>query len=223
MKKIIIICICIFLCGCNQEYKNAHVEEHNKKIEETDINLNINDKEEKYIDDNPIIVGLYNGNNLITDYEFNEQSMKDIGVFTTFFTNDEYLTNSNKYTWMNYYNKYETDISNYKIGYNIIFEDNGTTYNKNILGPEAMYYFDPYLYIYLYDDINQLDGAWYSHVEENEVNENTIFSSIKLFQVTDHFSSPIKLTVFTYDSNDDFDNEGNYRGNSKYTINIIPK
>ena len=86
-----------------------------------------------------------------------------------------------------------------------------------------MYYFDPYLYVYLYDDINQQDGAWYSHVEESQVNENTIFSSIKLYQVTDNFSSPIKLTVFTYKSDDDFDTNGNYRGNSSYTINLIQK
>ena len=33
-------------------------------------------------------------------------------------------------------------------------------------------------------------------------------------------TSPITLEAFTYDSADDFDEKGNYRGNSKYSIEI---
>ena len=219
MKKIIFLLILIILCGC----KNNNIENLNNKNIKTDDTYVKEKVEETYIDDNPIIVSLYSNSKLISEYEFYNQNMKDIGVFTAFFTNDEYLPDSSKYTWKNYYNNYIEDISKYKIGYNIYFEDNDTIYNKNILGPEGMYYFDPYLYIYLYDDINQLDGAWYSHVEENEVKDNTIFSSIKIYQASKDFSSPIKLTVFTYDSDDDFDEKGNYRGKSSYTINLIPK
>ena len=219
MKKIFILFLIIFLCGCeNNNIKNEKINNNERKLEKENIEI-----EDNYVDNNPITVGIYLDTILISEYEFTQQNLKDIGVFTTFFTNDEYLENSNKYTWLKYYNNYSEDISKYKIGYNIYFEDNGTIYNKNVLGPEAIFDFNPYIFIYLYDDINQLDGTWYSHVEENEVNENTIFSSIKLFQVSNNFSSPIKLTAFTYDSDDDFDEQGNYRGKSKYTITLIPK
>lgn len=45
-------------------------------------------------------------------------------------------------------------------------------------------------------------------------------TSVKLYAVDeiDEVES-ITLTAFTYDE-DDFDKENNYRGNSKYTINI---
>ena len=88
-----------------------------------------------------------------------------------------------------------------------------------------MYIVTPYIYNYLYDDIHQPDGAWYSHVEENQVTNETIYSSIKLYaaEKTNEISSPITLTVFTYDTADDFDESGMYRGNSKYTITIKKK
>ena len=75
--------------------------------------------------------------------------------------------------------------------------------------------------IYLYDDIHQEDGAWYSHVTEEEFNENTILTSIKLTgsTLTNDINSDITLTVFTYDE-DDFDESNNYRGISKDTIII---
>ena len=81
----------------------------------------------------------------------------------------------------------------------------------------------PYLYNYLYDDIHQEDGVWYSHIEPEDMKENTIFSSIKLYSAQEgsKIKYPINLTVFTYDSNDDFNELGYYRGNSYYTITII--
>ena len=49
-------------------------------------------------------------------------------------------------------------------------------------------------------------------------------TSIKLTAsvYVDEVISPIKLSVFTYDQ-DDFDDSGNYRGNSIYTINVVKK
>ena len=35
-----------------------------------------------------------------------------------------------------------------------------------------------------------------------------------------YVTSDVELTVFTYDSDDDFDENKNYRGNSKYTVRI---
>ena len=89
-----------------------------------------------------------------------------------------------------------------------------------ITTPDKTFIFNPYIFIYLYDDIHQPDGAWYSHVES--MTDNTLFSSIKLTAIhnLNEITSPVTLTVFTYDTEDDFDEDGNYRGNSKYTINI---
>ena len=81
------------------------------------------------------------------------------------------------------------------------------------------------MYIYLYDDINQTPGTFYSHLEPEDMKDNTIISSIKLFlaQEGSKISSPITLTVFTYDGDEDFTEEKKYRGISSYTINIETK
>ena len=62
----------------------------------------------------------------------------------------------------------------------------------------------------------------YSHLEE--VNDNTLMTSIKIYAVDgiDNVQNII-LTAFTYDDEDDFDDNGNYRGSSSYTINIKRK
>ena len=77
---------------------------------------------------------------------------------------------------------------------------------------------------YLYDDYKNRYSNFYSHIEENEYNDDTLFTSIKLYANSiDMLSSNIELTVFTYDTLDDFDADGNYRGNSKYIVNISKK
>ena len=78
--------------------------------------------------------------------------------------------------------------------------------------------------IYLYDDVNQKDGAWYSHITEEEYNDNSILTSIKLTgsTFTNEITSDIILTVFTYDE-DDFDENNQYRGISKDKITIKRK
>ena len=54
------------------------------------------------------------------------------------------------------------------------------------------------------------------------MNESTIISSIKIFSAQEgiKITSPITVTVFTYDSIDDITNDNHYRGNSSYTITI---
>ena len=83
----------------------------------------------------------------------------------------------------------------------------------------------PYLYVYLYDDINQEPNSYYNHLEPEDMKENTIFSSIKLFlaQEGEKITSPITLTVFTYNNEKDFTEDNKYRGSSSYTIEIETK
>lgn len=217
MKKIFITLIIILLItGCNKKENNL------------DTNINNENKEEKqeidtpvYKDDNPIKLGLYVDENLISNYTTDKINGKDIGVFNVYYTKKDKLENNNvKYNWNKYYNEYE-NIDKYKIGYIISFTVDNKTYKEQILDPNSTFIFSPYIYIYLYDDINQPDGSWYSHILPEEVTDNTIYSSIKLFKADNisNITSPITLSVFTYDE-DDFDSNNNYIGSSIYTITI---
>ena len=139
-----------------------------------------------------------------------------------YFTNLENVNSSNiKYNFNEYASSYD-NVNKYKIGFQVSFIASDEEITKVITGPKDMYILSPYIFNYLYDDVHQNDGAWYSHVEENQVNDTTVYSSIKLYATDDVYkiSSPITLTVFTYDTMDDFNDNGLYRGNSKYTITI---
>ena len=93
--------------------------------------------------------------------------------------------------------------------------------DNTFLEPD-IFYFAKYFYVYFYDDIHQKDGTMYSHLEE--VNDNTLMTSIKIYAVDGIDDvKDIILTAFTYDDEDDFDDNGNYRGSSSYTIEIKRK
>lgn len=222
MKKILIVLCFFLLVGCSntKEDKPLIIKDNKENIIET---------KEEYHDDNPIKLGLflYDGKYaskkvIKNEYYADFTNGKDIGSFEVFLTSDEEVSGSSfKDTWNKYYNMYE-DISNYKIGYNIKFMlDNGENYSSNFLEPDIFKY-SPYFYVYLYDDIHVEDGKIYSHLEE--VNDNTLITSIKLYAVDniDRVESII-LSAFTYDSENDFDEDGNYRGNSLYVIRIKRK
>ena len=214
MKKILIIISLLLLTACSNQSNSPKNIDLDKQL---DISINT------YQDNNPITIGLYEDEHLIKDYHVKLTNMKDITVFNIYYTNQDPLENNYiKYNWNKYYKNYE-NIDKYKIGFIISFEAEGKLYKEQFLTPDCEYIFAPYLYIYLYDDINQPNGSWYSHLLPEEVTDKTIFSSIKLFmanKATD-ISSPITLTVFTYDE-DDFDSSNNYIGKSKYTTTIIP-
>ena len=217
MKKILLILIIILLLtGCHEE-KEATEPKETETIEIIE--------EETYEDNNPIIVGLYNNGSLVHDYYSYYKDDYDVANFDVYFTNEEKTGSTNtKNNFNKYYKNYE-NISNYKIGFNITLKDNEKEFDETILSPDKTYALSPYIFVYLYDDINQVDGAWYSHVTKDTMKDNTIFSSIKLYMSRDSSKvvSPITLTVFTYDDMDDFDETGHYRGDSYYKVNIINK
>ena len=215
MKRFLILSL-LLLTACNKEMNNI------TDIVTEPVTEPVTEVKELYIDDNPITVGLYENGKLIKDYKTNFGRHKDVGYFEVCFTNDEYLGSSNvKRNFNKYYQNYQ-NIDNYKIGYYVKFATNDQEYEKVILDPSVKHLFHPYLYIYLYDDIHQKDGTIYDHVEPDDVKDNTIYSSIKLYTASgvSEITSPITLTVFTYDGPEDFDQDGYYRGNSKYTIVI---
>ena len=224
MKKYFIFLLCLLVFGCEKNEVNTTSTTTNTTTTTTTTAV-------QYVDDNPIKLGLYKYTNsstnrtLYTDYETVYNTETDIGSYEVFFTNDSSISgNTFQNLWMDYFKKYG-NIDKYKIGYNISFSTtDGNSYDKTILKPDDAMEFYQYLQIYLYDDVHQVPGQWYSHVEEKDITDETIFTSIKLTNSWNAhlIGNEITLTVFTYDS-DDFDSNGKYRGNSFYTIKIKRK
>ena len=227
MKKILtLIIISLLLTGCNKETNNNNNNTISKEnnIEKSEIKEEL---QNTYIDENPITPGIYMYYNsytnraLLTEYTTNWQLNTDLCSLEIYYTTEATIPGTNqKKLWNNYYNNYE-NIDNYRIGYNITFKTQNETINKTILSPKDTNDIYDYMQIYLYDDIHQKDGAWYSHITEEEFNNESILSSIKLTgsTLTNEIISDITLTVFTYDD-DDFDENNQYRGKSKSTITI---
>ena len=215
-KKIMLLLLLFIITGCtNKELVNETKNGITPTVTPTPTEI-------PYIDNNPVKVGLYQNGNLVKELTTTINDGLDIGSFDVYFTNVENTGSSNT---KNNFNKYYQEYDNkelYKIGFYISFYVGDELKEGTILGPKDMYIVTPYIYNYLYDDIHQPDGAWYSHVEEKDIKDNTVYSSIKLYaaEKTNEITSPITLTVFTYDTEDDFDKSGKYRGNSKYTITI---
>ena len=207
--KVLILIMLLLITGCKKEEQKEIIEEKQEEV-----------IEQKYVDDNPITIGIYeNDINLIKEYKLNKVSNNEV-IFSFYYTNQENLGNRRqKENWHKYFNEYQ-NINDYKIGFHFSFYVGDTKIEKTILKPDT-YAFNPYFYIYIYDDINQPDNTFYSHLEETDINENTIFSAIKIFLVEPKLiTSKITFTVFSFNDLDDFDESNNYRGNSKYGIDI---
>lgn len=214
-KNVYFIVIILFMItGCDNK--------SNYKYD--DINVDDTVEIDDYVDNNPIKLGLYQGNKLIRSYNTTLGNFKELGVFNVYYTDKEILDSSNiKHNYLKYAANYE-NVGNYKTGFYITFEVGERTVEQLVLDPTSKHYMAPYMYVYLYDDVNQAPGSFYSHLEPEDMRENTIISSIKLFFPHEGTSitSPITLTVFTYDDEDDFTADKHYRGKSSYTIKIYP-
>ena len=222
MKKTLLLVFSLFLItGCDVKEKK---ELENTKPDNPEI-PDVLPVEEKYVDENPVIVGLYQNGKLVKALTTQIKSGVDIASFDVYFTNEENVGSTNTKRNFNKYAANYEDVSKYKIGFMVSLLVGDEIINKTILSPKDMYTLSPYIFNYLYDDVHQADGTWYDHVDAKDVNEKTIYSSIKLYAVDEvsKLSMPITLTVFTYDTEDDFDGDGMYRGNSKYTITINKK
>jgi len=226
ITTILVLLIIIIISFFSFKYLN-----HNNKLEKDNpikmdnIKPNLSEEKNEYKDENPIQIGLYKyygynkNRELITEFSNFWNYYNDISSFEVFFTKENSITGKNfQDTFKEYYEKY-TNIENYKIGYKVSFITNNEEINKIILSPKDTEEFFEYLEIYLYDDYHRQKGVWYSHTTEEEYNENTLLTSIKLTtgKLINEIISDITVTAFTYDY-DDFDENDNYRGISKYTI-----
>lgn len=228
----IVIIAVIYFTNKDSELNNNLTEEnlnetekiHEEKIEDEH-------KENIYVDNNPIKIGLYinssSGKKLITEYTSSWVAEEIMGMFYAIPTNEAIIKGTNfKTLWEKHWNEY-TDIQNYRIGYNIKFTLNtGEVVDQIILNPDHAFLMFPKVQFYLYDDVNLIPGRRYYHVTQGEMNDKTQCTSVKIVgdKETKNIISPIELTVFTFDDQEDFDPiTGKYRGNSHYTVLINRK
>lgn len=222
MKKIVLLCISIlFLCGCDLI----------ERIEQVPVENMIFDKGEddkpRYKDENPVKLSLYADNafgvlgKAETDFHQKWIKKKDIVVFNILLTDEDDITGDYfQDIWKKYADNYTTS---YKVGWYVSFElTDGTKFEKVVNSPKDVEDFYDYLEIYLYDSANVAKDVWYSHLLEKDMTDQTIMTSMKLTAGSkyEEINGPIKVMGFTFDSEDDFDENGLYRGNSKYIVNV---
>ena len=216
MKRLIILLMLVFLVtGCSKKAENTITENNNHDEAQEEV-------VEVYKDDNPIKVGLYMKGKRVSEYTTSFVDDKDIASFDVYFTDlDDVGSSNTKYNFKKYYNDYE-NIEKYKIGFFVSFDTKDKHNEKVVIDPDVEFALAPCIYLYLYDDVHQPDGAWYSHITKDNYNDETIFSSIKLYMAekSSEVTSDITVSVFTYDDMNDFDKDGYYRGNSIHTVII---
>ena len=229
MKKIfiiIILAILILIC-ISFITSNQFTQEENNINSVPDENTQITETANTYVDDNPIKLGIYlldssKGKRLLVNELSNTWTYhKDIYELNVIYTKEKEIDGTaTRECFPKYLAEYE-DVSEYRTGFHINFKTEDKEFDKTILSPKDVDEFYDFLEVYLYDGYHRKKGEWYSHTTEEEFNENTIFTTIKLTagKNIDKIISDITLTAFSYDE-DDFDEYNNYIGNSKYTITV---
>lgn len=223
MKKIMLIfLIIILLVGCSKKNEvTKSLETKNDEMEPI-----ISEPKEDYIDTNPIKIAFYKGSNglykRLDKYDSSFKEYKEIGIFSIILSNDEEVNGSSIKSLYKEISGSIPNFNDYKTGFNLKFTlEDGTIVDENFYKPlgYGSYPFSNYLYVWIYDDVNTT--GWHSHIEENDYNENTIMSSVKLMWApyANLINSPIEFTVFTY-KDSDFDENNHYRGISKWTTII---
>ena len=210
--------------------KNKNVDKNNNEnieIENTEIEIEETIEEPKYKDENQVPISLYieQGDQLvkISEYSCDWSPENVLNLFYAIPSTEESISS------YNFDSMWKEKIAAYpngdkcRIGYQVSFKyEDGNTYTYNLKCPDDTYFTFPKVMTYLYDDVNLVPGKPYYHITQDIMYDYTIASSIKLVGDvdSDKIEGPITLTAFCFDSEDDFDEEGNYRGNSKYTITI---
>ena len=149
----------------------------------------------------------------------------DISSFEVFATDVDSFNFQTAYfddAFLGYWDTFEGK-ENCRIGYTVDFElKNGEHIHKTLrkAGDELEY--RDYLENYLYDDVHQVKGAWYSHLLPEEMKDDTLMTSIKFTpgEKIDEVGDTITATAFVYNSDGDFDENGDYIGDVSATIVI---
>lgn len=180
-------------------------------------------------DDVPSAIGMYvkdkeDGVRRRVDESFSTvwQEQQDIQCFEVFLTSDSTVPLG---TYSQVWNQFADMYESVKVGYYLeVFYADNTQQTIRILSPEDTKAIWNCLEIYIYDDVNQTPGQWYSHLEDDVFTEETICSSIKLTPgaMIDQINS-MELSVFTYKDMTYFTPEGYFLGNNIYTVQVLNK
>ena len=219
MKKLILLFLIILATGCEKE-----PFEEIKDIEEKPT---LNESVVTYVDQNPLNIGLYTRSNgkytLWTEYKTKVTNNKDINTFQIVPSIKSELTYQGRY--VDFIEKLWNEITiDYKLGIVLEYSLKDNTSIKHVVyDPSNTLKYQDYFQVYLYDAIAHKNDKWYSHITNEEFSEDSFITSFKIAagKKNDEVIYPIKLSVFTYDTEDDFDENNNYRGKSIYSINII--
>lgn len=232
MKKIAaaLLIVLLFLASCSDKSAKSYTESDTfapqaskapaetvkESVIEDEKNTAGDDMEKQYPD-----IGIYIDETGNDDYVLCEKlekqwiSGKDIACFAAIPSLEKTLSGgSYKNIWLN---ERESNFKEpFKIGYTLDYTlKNGENNTVNIKAPsDAEGDFTKFLEVYLYDDIHKEDGVWYSHLLENEMNDETVITSFKLTAGTDiEEVLSASLTVFSY-------GEDGARG-SGFTVEIV--
>ena len=159
--------------------------------------------------------------------EFSSQWVRgtDISSFEVFASDAESITFQTAYfddAFLSYWNNFEGN-ENCRIGYTVDFDlKNGEHIHKTLLKAGDELEYRPYLENYLYDDVHQAKGAWYSHLLPEEMKDTTLMTSIKFTpgEKIDEVGDVITAKAFVYNSEKDFDANGDYIGDVSAEITI---
>lgn len=160
---------------------------------------------------------------LITEYNSKWVKGQDIECFEAFTTDAKTITGYPfSKAWLPCWNSFENADAN-KIGYCLTFTTTSNqTITKTITKPKDTEEYKDYIELYIYDDVHQTPGVWYTHLSESDVTADTYMTSIKLTAgVRIAEVKDIKLSAFTYSSSKDFDaTTGKYIGKNVYEISV---
>lgn len=225
MKKriLLILILLLIVSGCNDTKKEKeNIEEKEYQIENKVELPPIED----YYDNNNTPISIYlNGKKVTEEFQTNIKVGKDIAFFKVYPSDSEYLSYNGSFgqAFHDKFTEYNKD-GNLKIGYNMSYDvADGRHFEQNVIHIPDAYDYQGHILLFLYDDYDlYINKKIFKHIDIEEETDENIFSSIKLYgeAASGDIVSKITLTAFTYDDEDDFDEKGNYRGNSKYSITI---
>ena len=124
-------------------------------------------------------------------------SGKDIDCFEVLTSNEKSLSGKFGELWKSTLNSF-SNTKNVKVGYKLeIHLLSGETFSFDIKNPKDAMQYKEYIEVYLYDDIHV--SGWYSHLEEDDMEDETIMTSIKLTATPKQSEvSKINLTAYLY-------------------------
>ena len=227
-KYLVLLIFLLFVFGCNKKENNVENKENieNIEVEPEPVPEPIEEPQvPEYQDLNNTPISLYYNKKRVSEIEVNIQVGKDIARFQAFPSTDEYLSYNGSFGQAFHDKFFEyNQNNNLKIGYNLSYDViDGRHFSQTIKHIPQAYDLQGYILPFLYDDYDLLiNNKIYKHVDIEEETDSNIFSTIKLYgeAASGEITSKITLTVFTYDTEDDFDENGEYRGNSKYSMTI---